>query len=158
VELQYSAERFAMPGNLRIIGTMNTADRSIALLDAALRRRFAFVPFFPDRPPIAGLLDRWLQRHRPEMGWVAGAVDAANRLLADRDGAIGPSFFMVSDLDDKRLDRIWRHEITPYLEDHFFGEPERLADFDLARLRSSLSNGLGAETSAEAGADAAPTE
>lgn len=134
IELQYSPERFAMPGNLRIIGTMNTADRSIALLDAALRRRFAFIPFFPDRPPIAGLLRRWLQRHQPAMAWVADVVDAANERLADRNGAIGPSFFLVSELDEARLGLIWKHEIMPYLEDHFFDDPGRLADFALAKL------------------------
>jgi 5-methylcytosine-specific restriction protein B len=136
VELQYSPERFAMPGNLRIIGTMNTADRSIALLDAALRRRFAFIPFFPDRPPIAGLLRRWLQRNQPEMSWVADVVDAANEQLADRNGAIGPSFFLVSGLDEARLGLIWKHEIMPYLEDHFFDDPRRLDAFELARLTS----------------------
>ena len=140
IDLQYSPERFAMPGNLRIIGTMNTADRSIALLDAALRRRFAFIPFFPDRPPIAGLLRRWLQRHHPEMIWVADIVDAANQRLADRNGAIGPSFFLVSGLDETRLGLIWKHEIMPYLEDHFFDDPDRLVDFRLDRLRATLSS------------------
>jgi 5-methylcytosine-specific restriction protein B len=135
VELQYSAVPFAMPGNLRIIGTMNTADRSIALLDAALRRRFGFIPFFPDREPIAGLLHRWLERHRPEMVWVAGVVDRANARLADRNGAIGPSFFLRADLDDARLGLIWKHEIMPYLEDHFIDDPGRLVDFALDRLK-----------------------
>ncbi len=138
VELQYSNEPFTLPGNLFIIGTMNTADRSIALLDAALRRRFAFVPFFPDREPIAGLLARWLARHRPQMAWVAGLVDAANTKLADRNGAIGPSFFLHADLDDARLGIIWRHEILPYLEDHFLDDPERLADFALETLRAAM--------------------
>ena len=56
---------------------MNTADRSIALVDAAMRRRFHFVPFFPDRDPIAGLLGRWLERQEgPD--WVAPLVDAIN--------------------------------------------------------------------------------
>lgn len=137
IDLQYSAERFAMPDNLRIIGTMNTADRSIALLDAALRRRFGFIQFFPDREPIAGLLSRWLARHRPEMAWVAGVVDRANTKLADRDGAIGPSFFMRADLDDARLGLIWKHEIVPYLEDHFLDEPGRLADFALEKLKAA---------------------
>ena len=135
IQLQYSAEPFELPPNLRIIGTMNTADRSIALLDAALRRRFAFIPFFPDRPPVEGLLRRWLRKNRPEMAWVSDVVDLANERLADRNGAIGPSFFLKSDLDETRLERIWRHEIGPYLEDHFLDDPERLREFDLAVLR-----------------------
>jgi 5-methylcytosine-specific restriction protein B len=153
IDLQYSPERFAMPGNLRIIGTMNTADRSIALLDAALRRRFAFIPFFPDRPPIAGLLRRWLKRHHPEMIWVADIVDAANQRLADRNGAIGPSFFIVSGLDETRLGLIWKHEIMPYLEDHFFDDPDRLVDFRLDRLRAALSSTATPEQPLTGGAD-----
>jgi 5-methylcytosine-specific restriction enzyme B len=135
VLLQYSARPFRLPKNLFVIGTMNTADRSIALLDAALRRRFAFVPFFPDRPPIDGLLRRWLQRHRPEMAWVADVVDEANRRLADRNAAIGPSFFMDAELNEVRLERVWCYEITPLLEDYFFDAPERLREFELARLQ-----------------------
>ncbi len=135
--LQYSARPFRMPKNLFVIGTMNTADRSIALLDAALRRRFVFVPFFPDRPPIAGVLGRWLARHRPDMTWVADMVDAANRRLGDRNAAIGPSFFMSAELNEARLARIWRHEIMPLLEDYFFDSPERLRDFELKRLRDA---------------------
>ncbi len=137
IDLQYSPERFVMPANLRIIGTMNTADRSIALLDAALRRRFAFVPFFPDQPPIAGLLGRWLEHHVNEMRWVADVVDLANERLADRNGAIGPSFFLVAGLDEARLGLIWKHEIMPYLEDHFFDDPERLREFELTRLTAA---------------------
>jgi len=140
VDLQYSATPFTLPGNLFFIGTMNTADRSIALLDAALRRRFAFVPFFPDREPIAGLLGRWLTRHRPEMAWVAEMVEIANAKLADRNGAIGPSFFLHADLDDARLGVIWRYEILPYLEDHFFDDPGRLAEFEIERLRPTVSS------------------
>jgi 5-methylcytosine-specific restriction protein B len=140
IQLQYSETPFELPPNLCIIGTMNTADRSIALLDAALRRRFAFVPFFPDRPPVEGLLERWLRTNRPEMVWVADVVDRANERLADRNGAIGPSFFLKSDLDEVRLEGIWRHEISPYLEDHFLDEPERLAEFDLGTLRASLAD------------------
>jgi 5-methylcytosine-specific restriction protein B len=139
IQLQYSAEPFELPPNLRIIGTMNTADRSIALLDAALRRRFAFIPFFPDRPPVEGLLRRWLRKNRPEMAWVADVVDRANERLADRNGAIGPSFFLKSDLDEGRLEGIWRHEIGPYLEDHFLDDPERLREFELPALRGRPS-------------------
>jgi len=139
IQLQYSARPFRLPPNLWLIGTMNTADRSIALLDAALRRRFSFVPFFPDRRPIDGLLQRWLHRHRSNMAWVADLVDAANRKLMDRNGAIGPSYFMRKDLDEQRLVLVWRHEIVPYLEDYFFESPERVREFELATLRKELA-------------------
>lgn len=146
VELQYSATPFALPGNLRIIGTMNTADRSIALLDAALRRRFAFIPFFPDRDPISGLLRRWLEHHQPAMLWVADVVDAANAKLADRNGAIGPSFFLRADLDEARLGLVWKHEILPYLEDHFIDAPERLTEFDIERLKRETREAAAIDT------------
>ena len=136
VSLQYSAEPFRLPSNLLIIGTMNTADRSIALLDAALRRRFYFIPFFPMEPPIEGLLQRWLNRNNPDMHWVADVVDRANELLDDRDGGIGPSYFMRQDLNERWVRLIWEHQILPYLEEHFFGAPDRLEDFQLDALRS----------------------
>jgi 5-methylcytosine-specific restriction enzyme B len=142
IELQYG-DSFKLPENLYIIATMNTADRSIALLDAALRRRFHFVPFFPDEPPIEGLLRRWLEQHHPEMTYVADIVDRANGLLDDRNLQIGPSHFMVDELDEKWLERIWKYSIKPYIEEQFFDEPERMSDFDLESLRKSPSTEAG---------------
>lgn len=140
--LQYSAQPFRLPTNLFLIGTMNTADRSIALLDAALRRRFVFMPFFPDRPPIEGVLARWLQLHRAEMAWLADVVDLSNKKLSDRNAAIGPSYFMDLELTEQRLGRVWTYEILPLLEDYFFDSPDRLKEFDLDRLRKELSPGV----------------
>ena len=83
-------EPFALPENLWFIGTMNTADRSIALVDAALRRRFHFVPFFPDREPMAGLLGRWLDRE-DEPAWVGHLVDAVNDELKTGTRGLPPA-------------------------------------------------------------------
>ena len=135
MHLQYSPAPFALPENLFIIGTMNTADRSIALVDLALRRRFHFVEFHPDRLPVAGLLARWLAENAPAYGWLAGVVDRANERLGDRQAAVGPSYFMKKGLDDEMVELIWEHNVLPYVEEHLYGEQDRLAEFDLDALR-----------------------
>jgi 5-methylcytosine-specific restriction protein B len=147
IDLQYGdAKRFSLPKNLWIIGTMNTADRSIALMDAALRRRFYFVPFFPDQPPIQGLLRRWLTRHQPDFLWIADVVDRANQQLGDRHTAIGPSYFLRDDLSDDWGRIIWKRSIEPYLEEQFFGEEDQLQLFDLERLRKGQAEPTTPET------------
>lgn len=137
IRLLYSDVLFSLPANLQIIATMNTADRSIALVDAALRRRFHFVPFFPDRPPIDGLLRRWLGDRQPDMLWVADVVDRANDLLADRNVAIGPSHFLKPRLTVDLVVMAWEGSVLPFLEDHFFSDPDLLRGFDLQRLRDA---------------------
>ena len=143
INLQYGDNKFRLPRNLYIIGTMNTADRSIALVDLALRRRFYFVEFHPDEPPVKGLLRRWLARHAPDMARVADLVDRANEQLNDRNAAIGPSYFMNPKrrLDDAAVGRIWEHSILPYIEEHLFGEHERLGEFALDSLRRAGAPG-----------------
>ena len=138
IGLQYSAEEdepFSLPENLYIIGTMNTADRSIALVDLALRRRFHFVEFHPDKPPVAGLLERWLKRNAEDMAWVVDLVKRANAKLDDRQAAIGPTYFMKKDLSEEKVRLIWEHNVLPYIEEHLYGETDRLAEFDLEKLR-----------------------
>ncbi len=137
MQLQYSNTTFSLPDNLYIIGTMNTADRSIALVDLALRRRFHFVEFHPDKPPINGLLRRWLDRNAPGMQWVADVVDSANEKLGDdnSEAAIGPSYFMREGLDDEKVGLIWEHNVRPYIEEQLYGQRDRLAEFDLNALR-----------------------
>ena len=143
VQLQYSGpeQRFRLPENLWFICTMNTADRSIALMDAALRRRFYFAPFFSDQPPIQGLLRRWLERDNPSMRWLADLVELANDKLADRHLGVGPSYFMGNgeELDEVRARRIWRRAVIPYIEEQYFGNEDRLAEFDFDRLKAELS-------------------
>jgi hypothetical protein len=136
ITLQYSDIPFALPENLWIIGTMNSADRSIALVDSALRRRFHFVPFFPGVPPILGLLRRWLMKQSPDLMWVASVVDKANELLGDRHSAIGPSHFMKLDLSEGDVRLAWEYSVLPYIEEQFFGEEDRLQEFALDRLRT----------------------
>ena len=143
IRLQYSDEPFSLPSNLYIIGTMNTADRSIALVDLALRRRFYFVEFHPDEEPVKGVLGRWLDANAPsEMEWVADVVERANeKLREDRHAAIGPSYFMKDDLDEEAVTRIWKHSVLPYIEERLFGEGDRLSEFDLDKLRRETDRG-----------------
>ena len=142
ITLQYSDEEFRLPENLWIIGTMNTADRTISLLDAALRRRFHFVPFFPDEPPIEGLLRRWLTRHKPNLEWVADVVDWVNERLGDRQAAIGPSHFLRKDLDEEWVGLVWEYSVEPYLKDQLMGQEDRYGafeNFDLNRIRERIN-------------------
>ena len=116
---------------------MNTADRSIALVDLALRRRFYFVDFRPDEEPVKSVLGNWLRKNAPDMEAVAGVVDNANAKLADYPHiAIGPSYFMREGLDEAGVKRIWEHSIRPYLAEGLFNDPDRLAEFDLEKLRN----------------------
>ena len=138
ITLQYSDTEFQLPENLKIIGTMNTADRSIALVDAALRRRFHFHGFFPDREPIEGLLRRWLDAQgKTDLLWVADLIDAANNKLDERDLAIGPSHFMKADLDEDKVQKIWKRSIMPYIEDHYFDDPDQATEFTYDQLRNN---------------------
>lgn len=133
--LAYSGEKFSVPANIDIIGTMNTADRSLAMLDTALRRRFDFVALMPDTrsekdsdnphsAPLAGLL----------VSTVLGAIDIRRMLerinerieaLFDRDHCIGHAYFTGLELvaNEQRFDSlvdIFRNRIVPLLEEYFF--------------------------------------
>ncbi len=146
ISLQYQSdtdEKFSLPDNLYIIGTMNTADRSIALVDLALRRRFYFVDFHPDDYPVKDVLRNWLNDNAPGMEWVAKVVDAANEELRDdRHAAIGPSYFMKSGLSEVMVERIWKHSVLPYIEERLFGEgEERIREFELDKLRPLVTSG-----------------
>ncbi|MBT2398315.1 DUF4357 domain-containing protein [Streptomyces sp. ISL-100] len=122
VRLTYSGDDFALPPNLFVIGTMNTADRSIALVDAAMRRRFAFVELSPRTEPTAGLLARWLKREERDLK-PARLLDALNARIDDADFAIGPSYLMKPGVyRDGGLERTWRTKILPLLEEHHYGE------------------------------------
>ena len=143
VPLQYSPEvEFSLPENLYVIGTMNTADRSIALVDAALRRRFYFVPFMPREAPVSNLLRLWLERHHhPDEP--ARLLDALNARIANDEIAIGPSYLITGTGAYPNLDRVWRHAIMPVLEEYFYGSGMNLEEqFGLAALRKTLTTNL----------------
>ena len=139
MDLQYSDEPFSLPGNLYIIGTMNTADRSIAMVDLALRRRFYFVEFHPDDDPVKSVLRSWLREKAPDMEWMADVIERANdHLREDRHAAIGPSYFMKDGLDDDMVVRIWKHSVLPYIEERLYGQQEEVDKFKLDRLQAEL--------------------
>jgi 5-methylcytosine-specific restriction protein B len=140
--LPYSGERFRIPPNVYLIGTMNTADRSIALVDFALRRRFHFFRFAAD----PDLFDRWLARNPSALPYLGGLYRRlATEAVDDPDYAIGPSYFM-RDLDEAGLARLWRRSIMPYLEEYYIDQPTRAQlwawDGDLVRgLREQRDGG-----------------
>jgi 5-methylcytosine-specific restriction enzyme B len=140
VTLQYSDEEFLLPRNLFLIGTMNTADRSIALVDAAMRRRFYFQCLFPGEEPIRDVLPRWLTVHgfKPE---AAELLNALNESINDPDFAIGPSYLMTRRIADPGgLERIWKTTILPLLTEHYFGEGRDInREFGLPTLRKMLN-------------------
>lgn len=143
MQLQYQkdGEQFSLPSNLYVIGTMNTADRSIALVDLALRRRFYFVEFHPDDEPVKSVLKKWLNaKGLGGMAWVADVVERTNeKLQDDRHAAIGPSYFMGDDLDDDAVERIWKHSVLPYIEERRFSGEQAAEEFRLDRLRREVS-------------------
>ena len=145
INLQYRPDvAFRLPRNLFIIGTMNTADRSIASLDAAMRRRFSFVELHPDELPVSGVLGVWLKEKKKGLER-ARLLEALNAKIEDqdRDMRIGPSYLMRPEADtDEGLTRIWKYDIMPLLEDHYYGRLSR-ADihkrFGLDAIRSVAS-------------------
>ncbi|GAA3491750.1 DUF4357 domain-containing protein [Streptomyces cremeus] len=139
VRLPYSGDDFALPPNLYVIGTMNTADRSIALVDAAMRRRFAFVELSPRTEPTSGLLRRWLADQDRDAE-PADLLDALNSRIDEPDFRIGPSYLMKKGVyREGGLDRTWRTKILPLLEEHHYGEGLDIEQrYGLAALRKSL--------------------
>ena len=112
---------FYVPENLLIIGTMNSADRSIALVDYALRRRFRFIELEPN----AAILDNWLATHGASSearGVLLDLFETVNSRLSehlDPDHRLGHSYFMLDPLDAPTLDRLWRTAIRPLIAEYF---------------------------------------
>jgi 5-methylcytosine-specific restriction protein B len=146
IGLQYSPDKsFSLPRNVFFIGTMNTADRSIALVDGAIRRRFAFIELHPDEPPVRDLLAEWLAASHKDADERAGLLRALNQAIGeeDRDFKIGPSYLMRPEAESLAgLERVWRYDLLPLLEEHYYGQLTRSqvhARFGLAATRARLA-------------------
>ncbi|MBK7622392.1 MAG: AAA family ATPase [Kineosporiaceae bacterium] len=144
IELMYGSgdqgRDFTLPKNLFIVGTMNTADRSIALVDAAMRRRFAFLSLHPNDEHLRGVLRGWLEREDLATE-PADLLDVLNDRIPDRDFCVGPSYLMRPEVaTEGGLDRIWRTSILPQLEELHYGDDVDVARrYGLSALRTSIA-------------------
>lgn len=124
--LPYSGDEFSVPSNVYILGTMNTADRSIALMDTALRRRFQFVEMMPDSDVL-----RKIHADKVEDLDVAAMLDKINErieYLYDREHTIGHAFF--TDLKDDatlvKLQSIFEKSVIPLLQEYFYEDYQKI--------------------------------
>lgn len=125
--LPYSSSEFGVPDNVYILGTMNTADRSIALMDTALRRRFNFVEMMPDTSVISGIT----VSDKGETLDVAEMLETINKrieYLYDREHTIGHAFFTCLKEDNSigRLSEVFRNKVIPLLQEYFYEDYEKI--------------------------------
>lgn len=142
VRLLHSDERFSVPGNVHLIGTMNTADRSLAMMDYALRRRFAFFGMGP------GFDSTGFRQYQEGLGSegfdrLIACVQELNTAIANDEAlgegfCIGHSFFCnLAEAGEKELSRIVKYELAPLLMEYWYDEPEKAKDW-ASRLRDAI--------------------
>lgn len=116
VTLPYSADRFSVPNNVYIIGTMNTADRSVEALDTALRRRFSFTEMQPNPEVLSNS-----EYQDVDLKQLLETINQRIEVLIDKDHQIGHSYFIgIQNLED--LKSVFKDKIIPLLEEYFYGD------------------------------------
>lgn len=128
VRLPYSQQQFSVPSNLILLGTMNTADRSLALVDFALRRRFNAFPLGPN----VEVLESWAKERSDIDGELLVRVFSLihERVGGDTHISPGHSYWMVDAADTATVERIWTYQVYPYLAEHWFDRPAELTQLD----------------------------
>lgn len=132
VRLQHTKD-FQLPSNLLFIGTMNTADRSIRSIDAALRRRFDVFELGPS----SDALKQYFQKTGQDAESLAEGLVSLNAALEgdiDRHHTIGHSFFMKKDMSQESLRDIWERQVFPLIEEYFFDQPDLARDYSIERF------------------------
>ncbi|QIB75406.1 AAA domain-containing protein [Halogeometricum borinquense] len=117
-------DAFDIPENVYLFGTMNTADRSIALVDFALRRRFAFIPL---RPNYEVLRDEY-RGSGLNIESLISTLEEINGEIDDENFSLGFTYFLDIDLEDE-LENVWKFEIEPYLEEYFIDNPGKVREY-----------------------------
>jgi 5-methylcytosine-specific restriction protein B len=138
-----SGRTLSIPKHVRIVGTMNTADRSIALVDHALRRRFAFLGLYPNLEVL-----RRYHAGRFQVDGLVRVLGQLNEAIRDDNYAVGISFFMREDIADS-IEDVWRMEIEPYLEEYFFDRKSTLEQYRWKTIRTRVLDAAGGEAADE---------
>lgn len=127
VILPYSGEEFSVPNNVYILGTMNTADRSIALMDTALRRRFEFIEMLPDTSIVR---DNNIKVDEIDIAVMLEIMNKRIEVLYDREHTLGHAFFMELNWEKNRnivnLGKIFKNKIIPLLQEYFYEDYEKI--------------------------------